>query len=141
MALPYPRLELRWRRTTEEVDGDLDPELWPWACDYVLVIHRATVGDCRSNKGDRYAAQPVHYVLNTTYRDCSHDPYPGDIPYRDGAHSEWDSIALDIPAYWVYKGRTKRLKPSDNSVRVVRERMDGTDTGLIKNRRRGAGAS
>lgn len=140
MALPYPRLELRWRPTTEK-DVDHFP-YYEWACDYVLVIHRATVGDCRSNVYnektgvDRYAAKPVQYVLNTTYRSSGADPYVGDIPFRDGTHAGWDSIALDIPAYSVYKGKTKRLKPTPEQIKIVQSRMDGSDKGLIVNRRK-----
>lgn len=137
MALPYPRLELRWRPTREgEYDG------YEWACDYVLVLHRATVGDMRSNHynpetgAERYCAKPVEYLLNTSYRGSTAEPYAGDTPYREGAHAAWDSVALGVPAYSVYKRKSKRLKPNEAQVATVKSRMDGTDTGLRKNRKK-----
>lgn len=131
MALPYPRLELRWRPSNpEQDDTDLN-----WACDYVLVIHRATVGDMRSNRGDTYAVKAVEYVLNTSYRGSSVEPYAGDTPFREGAHIQWDSVALNIPAYSVYKGKRKKLKIEPKAIKTAKSRMDGTDTGLRNNRK------
>lgn len=137
MALPYPRLELRWRPTREgEYDG------YEWACDYVLVLHRATVGDMRSNRYDKdtgretYCAKPVEYVLNTSYRGSTVTPYAGDTPYREGAHIQWDSYVTGIPAYSVYKGKSKRLKINDNCAATAQSRLDGTDTGLRRNRKK-----
>lgn len=112
--LPFPRLELRWRKPTKQevADSDIDPN---WACDYVLVLHKRNVGDARSNgpKG-AYAARDVEYVLNTSLRggggpDAT--PMNGDkvdTPFRDGCHIQWDSVALgNLPAFAVYgKNRT-----------------------------------
>ena len=101
--LPFPRLELRWRKPRK--DEDVSPDAW--CCDYVLVLHKRHIGDQRCN-GPRgaFAARDVEFVLNTTIRGGGGSgPILGDIvdtPFRDGCHAQWDSEVLGIPAYAVF---------------------------------------
>ncbi len=107
LPLPYPRLELRWRKPTakEKADSDLGAT---WCCDYMLVLHKRHNGDARCN-GPRgaYAARDVEFLLNTTARGGGpEEPLNPDgtvdTPFRDGCHIQWDSRVLRIPAYAVY---------------------------------------
>lgn len=129
MALKYPRLELRWRKS-DESDGDMFP-YYNWACDYFLVIARATTGDQRCNTYvkdmTRYGAKPVEYKLNTSYRNSTAEPYPGDIPFRDGTHIQWDATVLNLPAYSKYNGKTKAIKISDNCRKTGLARLNNQD--------------
>lgn len=106
--LPFPRLELRWRRPNkqEKIEG-VNPHVW--CCDYVLVLKPYENRDVRCDDGKQ-----VEYVLNTTKRDAGTLGHPmdrpkaWDTPYRDGKHAEWDSKLLNIPAFgvsygWAYK--------------------------------------
>ena len=113
-ALPYPRLELRWRNPTKKelVESEINAGL---ACDYVLVLHKRHVGDQRCNgpKGG-YAARDVEVVMNTTMREGGgREPLNGeevDTPFRDGCHAQWDADVLNIPAYAVYGKRHTKVK-------------------------------
>ena len=101
--LPYPRLELRWRTPTidERANSGVNPN---WACDYLLVLHKANKGDMRC-EGPRGGAGKVDVeVLMETSVMSGPDPFnpkTGEVetPYRNGAHAQWDAMALDIPAY------------------------------------------
>lgn len=119
-TLKYPRLELRWRKTRPgEHDG------WYWACDYMLVIAKPTVGDARCNKDGDYAKTPVEYKLNTSYRSGEEGeayPSPGDTPFRDGVHIMWDATLLNLPAYVVSNGKRRKIKISENAKNVVLRR-------------------
>lgn len=125
MALPFPRLELQWRKTRKDDEMDY----YEWACDYVLLTFPANSGDARCNKematGTKYSAHPVKYVLNTSYRNSTEEPYAGDTPYRDGAHAAWDGIALNVPVYSRYKGKVKRLKPNQRQIETAETHSKG----------------
>lgn len=111
-ALPYPRLELRWRKPTKaEIKAGHGPHLW--LCDYMLVLKKKTDLDARSNgpKG-AYGALDVEYVLETTVRDGGGEPVFGDTvdtPFRDGCRAQWDSRVLNIPAYAVYGKKSTKV--------------------------------
>lgn len=120
--LPYPRMELRWRKTAKSKDGD-SADNCQWACDYLLVMYPKTVGDLRSNKNDKAAAQDVSFLLNTTYRNSVMEPYAGDTPFRDGVHAMWDSHTLNLPAYSIYKGKSKKIEVNPNAMGTVHERL------------------
>lgn len=138
--MKFPRLELRWRKSDVAKDGDVANN-YNWACDYVLVIFPATTSDMRSNVyvektgEEKYCAKNVEYILNTSYRGSTAEPYAGDTPFREGCHANWDGTALGIPAYSVYKGKSKLLKANDSSKQSAISRLDGTDPGLKKNRK------
>lgn len=105
--LPYPRLELRWRKATKDEAGGADfaAEWGPlFACDYVLVLHKKHDGDMRCNhpKTDAYGARDVEFVLNTTLSGGGGPRSRNgkvDTPFRDGAHAQWDAEVLDLPVY------------------------------------------
>lgn len=127
----YPRLELRWRKTRPgEYDG------YEWACDYILVLARATVGDIRCNSNDKYAVKPVQYVLNTAYRNGSLAG-PGDTPFRDGLHAMWDSVILkDLPIYSIVGRRSKRIYATDKARKTALSRLNNTDNLTRHNKRK-----
>lgn len=98
--LPFPRLELRWRKPNPKTPAEAGNE---FICDYMLVLDKPSVGDARSNgpKG-AYARLNVEYVLNSTGR--SGGPAMGkdflDAPFRDGAHATWDAPKLgNLPVF------------------------------------------
>ena len=102
--LPYPRLELRWRKPTEDelAESDISANM---ACDYVLVLHKKHNGDARCNTEKGAAKVDVEYVLNTTMRGGGFPLVHNgvvDTPYRDGAHAMWDAEVLDLPAFAIY---------------------------------------
>ncbi len=120
--LPYPRLELRWRKAKKYEQGN-------WACDYFLVLFPKEISDIRCDKGERAGIQDVKYLLNTTCRTSTHEPYEGDVPYRDGAHAQWDSVALNIPAFSIYKNKATPIvfhAGKDSVIERVNERLHGT---------------
>lgn len=120
--LPFPRLELRWRKSNHKQDGDMVS--YEWACDYILVLHAKTDSDCRSNgKNYEYAKLNVQYVLNTSYRSGGGTiPYAGDTPFRDGSHAMWDSITLNIPVFSIYKGKAKQVEITPECRKTFLER-------------------
>lgn len=99
--LPFPRLELRWRKATKAEIKKSSVGHVTWACDYMMVIHKAHAGDGRCNKGDRYAARNVEVKLGSTLSSTPHPAEHGVIetPFRDGAHIQWDATALNLPPY------------------------------------------
>ena len=89
-----PRLELRW------VDGD-DPYMR--ICHYNLVVPGGKY-DVRKGVGD----EEVTMTLSTTrcrVVDAKHSHIFSDgsieVPFRDGCHIGWDSLAMRLPAYVV----------------------------------------
>ena len=101
--LPAPRLELRWTKT-----GDTWDER---KCAYNLVLplrehdirrerEDGTTRDCltvemgrtKVTGGSRYLFQPNE-----------RPGYRIDVPFRDGAHAQWDAEILDLPVYAVFE--------------------------------------
>lgn len=103
-ALPYPRLELRWRKPTIDEIHNPDIGRVDWMCDYLLVLHEANKGDIRCN-GPRGGVGKVDVeVLMGSSAMSGPGPFNEatgevDVPYRNGAHAQWDADALDIPAF------------------------------------------
>lgn len=99
-GLPAPRLEFRWRYATAD-DKDC---IGQYVCEYGLVMPlrehdiRREVWDNGEDTGER--RPEAFYKFCKTGRGASQDPFPGDTPYRDGAHSLLDSEALGgLPIY------------------------------------------
>lgn len=104
-GLPLPRLQLTW----EHIGGD------EWRVRYELIIPvgrhdiRAEANaDSSDLKG--YITAPLSRGTTVT---SSRNPIERDgvlsAPFRDGAHAQWDSIALGIPAFVVYKDVYRRI--------------------------------
>jgi hypothetical protein len=109
--LPFPRLELRWRKTTR---AERKENYSNWICLYRLVIHPKTADDARTNTDKGCNKLDVAYDLGMTFRD---GPEPigsdgvVDTPFRDGCHAMWDSVSLHVPVYAVYKKHATLIVP------------------------------
>lgn len=110
-----PRLELKWERHKENPMRMM--------CYYVLVLPGGA-NDVRKS-GDETEARNLMW-----WTDCGAgiNGYPEDtdmilpngemeVPYRDGMHARWDSYALRIPAYVVYKDKAMALESLDKDNR------------------------
>lgn len=106
--LPAPRLQLRWEASTAAVSfGRAD-----WACHYELVLPLREYDQRREiydNDGELIEEREEHVVpiRGPTLRGSTSTPCYGgdgtfhaDAPIRDGAHAQWDSVALGgLPIY------------------------------------------
>lgn len=112
MNLPAPRLQLRWRKPTEnELSNDSIGFMntHRWSCDYELVIPLGE-HDIRRESGPELVAK-----LGTTFTSSGRDEPPDYAPFRDGAHAKWDSEALGgLPVYVICMDGTAKLQPENS---------------------------
>lgn len=100
---PLPRLELRWRKDPKDdnerqrlEDSSMNET---WFCDYGLVVPLQE-NDVRATPGIDEKRDSIFYTFSTTMVSGG-DPWPGQLPYRDGAHAKWDAAALNNLPIWV----------------------------------------
>lgn len=101
---PTPRFEFRWRK-----DAETDAEkqrLSDWGedtyfCDYGLVMPLGRL-DIRAEGEDGTLGvnREKFYRFETTVSGGG-QPHDGYTPFRDSAHSSWDSAALGGLPVWV----------------------------------------
>ena len=104
---PAPRLELRWRYSTEEEQKRSGIGRAEYACDYGIVIP-VPPNDIRSNHCDEESEQEiigakseVFYKFSTTMQSSSKTPGEMDTPYRDGVHAMEDAKKLGGLEIWI----------------------------------------
>src|SRR3982751_852613 len=68
--LPFPRLELHWRKTTRAEKKESGSN---WVCVYRLLIHPKTACDARTNTDKGYNKVDVSVDLGYTYTDFGPD--------------------------------------------------------------------
>lgn len=118
--LPRTRLELRWREIAETNDRGS----WNYQCDYQLVLEldqwdmRGEVYDDDGNLVRRERQKVL--TLGGCRSDRSRSPLDLgireiDTPFRDGAHIQWDHLALGkaVPMFVVAEGWAMQLFLSD----------------------------
>lgn len=100
---PLPRLEMRWRKDPkddnerEKLRNSFLPETW--FCDYGLVMP-LNEHDIRRTPEIGVTRDTIFHLFSTTMVSGG-DPWPGQVPYRDGAHAKWDAQALNNLPIWV----------------------------------------
>ncbi len=104
---PSPRLELRWRYSTEEEQARAAFGDAKYACDYGIVLP-VSRNDIRSNVYDKEsdveicgARSEVFYKFGTTMRGGGAVPGAGEAPFRDGAHALEDAKKLGGLEVWI----------------------------------------
>lgn len=118
--LPRTRLELRWSK----VDETDERGTWNYRCDYQLVLEldqwdmRGEVYDDDGNLVRRERQKVL--TLGGCRSDRSRSPLDLgireiDTPFRDGAHIQWDHLALGkaVPMFVVAEGWAMQLFLSD----------------------------
>ena len=109
--LPAPRLQLRWRpptkkelkRRTAFITGDT-----PWTCVYELIIPLQN-GDIRARNRRLEQSLEISRTFTSTDRPDDKMNY---TPFRDGAHAQWDSEALNgLPIFVIEPDGTAHRVP------------------------------
>lgn len=104
---PSPRLELRWRYSTEEEQVQAAIGEAAYACDYGIVIPvprndiRSNVYDKESDREIYGARSEVFYKFSTTLRGGGKPPSSTETPFRDGVHAMEDAKKLGGLEVWI----------------------------------------
>lgn len=106
MNLPAPRLQLRWRKPTTKEKNRKSHLGCDLTCVYELIIPLGE-GDIRRRKKKAEMALEIgRTFVGTT---CDNPDYS---PFRDGAHAQWDGLALGkLPIFVISPDGSAHEKP------------------------------
>lgn len=93
--LPTPRLQLTWMRVNEH----------KWFCRYDLIMGIPDIDSRGNDMYERNGKRILPIKMGGTMREASRDPEIDqilDMPFRDGAHIQWDCESLKLPGFVVW---------------------------------------